>query len=118
MLEPVTAQFIQSAAALPPDALAGLVDESLRRWPAGGRVASKASNVLTASESSVVSHAVRSALRPRADELNDYRQYLFSDAVSTTVIAARAMLKRNRIAQEHYLVLVEPFAQAGVAVPA
>ena len=117
MLEPVTAEFIRSVSQLPPDQLANVADGALARWRTGGRDASR-SLKLSASEYSAVEHAVGSALRPRADELNSYRQHLLSQANSTTVIAARAILKRQRVSPEHFTVLMEPFTEVGVAVPA
>ncbi|WP_432950520.1 hypothetical protein ACQPXM_19325 [Kribbella sp. CA-253562] len=117
MLESVTAGFIRSATQLPPEVLARVVDEALARWRHGGREASKATKILSASEFSAIDHAVRSALLPRAAELNSFREQLHSDAIGTTEIAARAVLKRARIADEHLRVLVEPFRAVGVAVP-
>ncbi|ONI69304.1 hypothetical protein BWI15_22145 [Kribbella sp. ALI-6-A] len=117
MLETVTAQFIRSATQLPPDTLARVVDEALARWRHGGREASKATKILSAPEYSAIDHAVRSALLPRAEELDTFRKQLHSDAIGTTQIAARAVLKRTRIAEEHLRVLVEPFTAAGVATP-
>jgi hypothetical protein len=117
MLEPETAQFIETVGELPPDALAAAFDRMLELRRAGGREASRALKP-SASENSSVDHAVRSTLLPRASELDEFRDHLHSDAISATTIAARAILKRDRLSAEQYRLLVEPFTSVGVDAPA
>ena len=61
--------------------------------------------------------AVSAALLPRADELDDFRLGLHSDAKSAVVIAARAVKKPAQLTREHYALLVTPFVEVGLEVP-
>lgn len=115
-MDPATARFIETATALPAATLSAVYDESLDRWRPGGREASRALR-LSASEDSAIVHAVRSALLPRAAELDAVRQGLHSDAKSACAIAARAVCKRAKLTDDQYLVLLEPFTAAGAAAP-
>jgi hypothetical protein len=117
MLESDAARFIEAVGDLPPVALAGAFDRMLELRRSGGREASRALKPSVA-ENSAIDHAVRTALLPRVAELDDFRDHLHSDAISATTIAARAILKRDRLSVEHYRLLVEPFASVGVALPA
>ena len=116
MLDPQTERFIEQVRHLPPEALAEAFDRALALRRSGGREASRATKP-SASEDSALDHAVRSALLPRADELDAHRPSLHSDAKSAAMIAARAILKRGTLSVEHYEVLVEPFITVGVEVP-
>ncbi|ONI68450.1 hypothetical protein BWI15_36260 [Kribbella sp. ALI-6-A] len=116
MLESATAEFLRSATQLPPDALGRVVDEALARWRSGGRDASRAVKA-SASEQSALDNALRSMLRPRADELEAFRPGLPSRVKSTVSIATRAVLKRHQASEEQYRVLTEPFAAEGVEIP-
>lgn len=117
MLDAATAQFIEAVGKLPPDTLAAVFDHALRLRRSGGREASRGLR-LSASEFSEIDHAVRSTLLPRAEELNAFRTGLHSDAKAVCCIAARAVRTRAKVAEEHYRVLIEPFAAAGVDTPA
>ncbi|WP_093802906.1 hypothetical protein [Streptomyces sp. Wb2n-11] len=116
MLDAVTTRFIGTAAKLTPDVLAAVYDHTVLLRGQGGREASRTLK-LSASHESELQAVVRSALLPRAEELNAFRSGLLSDAKSAYVIAARAVHRRERLAQEHYHVLVRPFAVSGVEVP-
>lgn len=116
-MDPTTARFITSATALPPEALAVLYGAFLERWRQGGREGSRAARV-SASDHSAIDHAVRSALLPRAAELEQVRKSLHSDSKSACVIAARAVHKRVKLTEDQYRALLDPFATAGVPVPA
>jgi hypothetical protein len=116
MLDAVTTRFIGTAAKLTPDALAVVYDDMVRLRGQGGREASRALKLSAAHESELQA-MVGSALLPRADELKAFRSGLLSGARSAYVIAARAVHCRERLAQEHYHVLLRPFAEAGVEVP-
>ncbi|MEU6076963.1 hypothetical protein [Micromonospora sp. NPDC047074] len=115
-MEAGTARFIEHVGRLPPAGLAEAFDHAVRLRRRGGREASRAVRP-SASEYSQIDHAVRAMLLPRADELNAHRQHLHSDALSATVIAARAVLKRAKITEAQYQLLVEPFTAIGVEVP-
>jgi hypothetical protein len=116
MLDAVTIRFIGTAAKPSPDALAVVYDHMVRLRGQGGREASRALKLSAAHESELQA-MISSTLLPRADELNAFRSGLLSDAKSAYVIAARAVHRRERLAQEHYHVLLRPFAAAGVEVP-
>lgn len=111
-----TARFIETVAKLPPATLADVYDHALRLRRQGGREASRALR-LSASEYSEIDHAVRSALLPRAGELDAYRPGLFSDALSACVIGSRAVRKPGMLSQGQYALLTGPFTAVGVAVP-
>lgn len=113
VLDAATAQFIEAVGQLPPDKPAAVFDHALRLRRSGGREASRALR-LSASEFSEIDHAVRSTLLPRADQLNAFRAGLHSDAKAVCCIAARAIRTRAKCTEEHYRVLIEPFAAAGV----
>ena len=116
MLAPETDRFIEFARHLTPDELAEVFDHMVRLRRLGGKEASRATSP-SAAEFSAIDHAVRSALLPRAEELNAFRAGLHSDALSAVMITARAIQKRNALTAEQYEVLVAPFAGAGVDVP-
>lgn len=111
-----TAGFVETVAALSPATLADVYDHALSLRRQGGRAASRALR-LSASEHSEIDHALRSALLPRADELNSYRAGLASCALSACVIGARAVRKPAMLSQDQYALLTGPFAAVGVAVP-
>ncbi|WP_207919736.1 hypothetical protein, partial [Micromonospora sp. KC207] len=71
----------------------------------------------TALLTSSIDHAVRSAVLPRAVELEQARASLHSDSKSACVIAARAVHKRMELTEARYRVLLDPFTAAGVPVP-
>ncbi|WP_432942728.1 hypothetical protein ACQPXM_37465 [Kribbella sp. CA-253562] len=116
MLEPVAAEFLRSATQLPPDALARVVDDALARWRNGGRDASRALKA-SGSQQHALDNALGSMLRPRAEELQAFRQGLLSRVSSTTSIATRAVLNRRTATEEQYRVLTEPFGAEGVQIP-
>ncbi|WP_338779108.1 hypothetical protein [Streptomyces sp. DG1A-41] len=115
-MDPTTARFVSSATALPAAALAALYEAFMERWPRGGREGSRVARV-SASEHSWIDHAVRSALLPRAVELEQIRASLHSDSKSACVIAARAVHKRMKLTEAQYRALLDPFTLAGVPVP-
>ena len=115
-MNPTTARFISCATALPAAELAVVYEASLDRWPQGGREGSQAARA-SASEHSAIVHAVRSALLPRADELEQVRRSLHSDSKSACVIAALAVHKRTKLTEAQYRALLDPFTAAGVPVP-
>ncbi|MFI6108111.1 hypothetical protein [Streptomyces sp. NPDC051310] len=116
MLDAVTTRFIGTAATLAPDVLALVYDHMVRLRGHGGREASRALK-LSAAHESALQAMVRSALLPRADELNAFRSGLLSGVKSAYVVAARAVQRRDSAAHEHYDVLLRPFAVAGVEIP-
>ncbi|MBT3152612.1 hypothetical protein HTV45_17305 [Streptomyces sp. CHD11] len=111
-----TALFVETVASLSPATLADVFDHTLRLRRRGGREASRALR-LSASEHSAIDHAVRSALLPRAGELDAYRAGLFSDALSLCVIGARSVAKPAMLTREQYALLTGPFTAVGVDVP-
>ncbi|WP_309054888.1 hypothetical protein [Streptomyces sp.] len=115
-MDPTTVRFVSSATALPAAALAAVYEAFREGWPRGGREASRAARV-SASEQSWIDHAVRSALLPRAVELDQVRASLHSNSKSACVIAARAVHKRVKLSEAQYRALLDPFASAGVPVP-
>ncbi|MEV4195283.1 hypothetical protein [Streptomyces toxytricini] len=116
MLDEVTLRFIGTAAEQAPGVLAAVFDDMVRLRRRGGREASRAVGLSAAHESRLQA-VVRAALLPRAGELDSYRSGLLSDAKSAYVIAARAVHRRAGIAEEHYELLLRPFAAAGIDVP-
>ncbi|MEV1131387.1 hypothetical protein [Agromyces sp. NPDC049794] len=116
MFDASTRKFIDDAHALSPESLAAAFDRAVALRRAGGKEASGATRP-SAAENSELEHAVRSALLPRADELNAVRDGLHADAKSAMVIAARAILKMEQLTDEQYDVLVRPFVEVGVDVP-
>ena len=116
MLDTVTTRFIGTAAQLAPDVLAAVHDHMVRLRGQGGREASRALK-LSASHESELQALVRSTLLPRGGELNAFRSGLLSGVTSAYVIAARAVHRREKLAREHYDVLLRPFAAAGVEIP-
>ncbi|MBM7832478.1 hypothetical protein JOE59_003183 [Agromyces cerinus] len=117
MLETSTRSFIARACALPPVSLAAAFERAVSLRRAGGKEASRALT-LSAIDNSQLEHAVREALLPRADELDDFRLGLHSDAKSAVVIAARAVEKSAQLTPEQYALLVTPFVEVGLDVPA
>lgn len=116
MLDPETDRFIDAVRQLPPDALAAAFDRMVALRRAGGKEASSATKP-SAAELSAIDHSVRAALLPRDAELNGARAGLHSDALSVTMIAARAIQKRDKLTADQYDILVEPFVGVGVDVP-
>ncbi|MFB7941932.1 hypothetical protein [Streptomyces sp. NPDC056049] len=116
MLDEGTERFVAAAAALPPAALATADERFLDNWVAGGREASDAARP-SAAQQSVLNHRIRSALLPRADELDEHLAGLYSDAVTTIGIASRAVLKRGKLTPEQYALLVTPLTALGVPGP-
>lgn len=86
-MDPTTARFVSSATALPAAAPAVLYEAFLERWPHGGREGSRVARV-SASEHSAIDHAVRSALLPRAVELEQARKS-FTRTASTPASSPR-----------------------------
>ncbi|GAA3059586.1 hypothetical protein GCM10017562_25710 [Streptomyces roseofulvus] len=116
MLDAATERFADAAAALPAAALATAWDRMVDDRSRGGREASRAARPSAAQDSALV-YRVRSALLPRADELNGHLDGLHSDAKSAICIASRAVLKRGRLTPEQYALLVAPFTDLGVPAP-
>ncbi|MFJ5707781.1 hypothetical protein [Streptomyces sp. NPDC093105] len=116
MLDAATERFADAAAALPPAALAAAFDRMVEDRSRGGREASRAARPSAAQESALT-HRVRGALLPRADELDAHLTGLLSDAKAAIRIAARAVLKRGRLTPEQYALLVTPFTDLGVPAP-
>ncbi|WP_030763082.1 hypothetical protein [Streptomyces griseus] len=116
MLDAATERFVDHAVALPPAALATAFDRMVEGRSAGGREASSAARP-SAVQDSALTHRVRAALLPRADELLGHRAGLHSDAKSAVCIAARAVLRRGRLAPEQYALLTGPFTDLGVPAP-
>ncbi|WP_031005039.1 hypothetical protein [Streptomyces sp. NRRL F-5727] len=116
MLDAATERFAAAAAALPPAALAAAFDRMVEDRSRGGREASRAARPSAAQESALT-HRVRGALLPRADELDAHLTGLLSDAKAAISIAARAVLKRGRLTPEQYALLVTPFTDLGVPAP-
>lgn len=116
MLDSATARFVETATGLSPETLTVVFDHAVSLRRAGGREASRALR-LSAAENSEIQHAVRSALLPRAGELEAFRAGLHSDSLSTCVIAARAVRKRATLSLEQYRVLLAPFTAVGVTAP-
>lgn len=111
-----TARFVETVATLPPETLAAVFDHVVRLRRQGGREAGRALR-LSASENSALDRAVRSALLPRAGELDAHRAGLHSDALAAVVIGARAVRKPATLSSEQYALLTDPFTAVGVAVP-
>ncbi|NML49177.1 hypothetical protein HHL19_02230 [Streptomyces sp. R302] len=116
MLDAETGRFVDAAVALPPAALATAWDRVVDDRARGGREASLAARPSAARDSALV-HRVRSALLPRADELNGHLDGLHSDAKSAICMASRAVLARGRLTPEQYALLVTPFTDLGVPAP-
>ncbi|SCG66603.1 hypothetical protein [Micromonospora halophytica] len=117
MLDVSARQFVEDGRGLSPESLAAAFDRAVALRRAGGREASRATKP-SAAENSELERAVRSALLPRAEELNAFRDGLHADAKSALMIAGRAILKVEQLSAEQYHVLVEPFVEVGVDVPA
>lgn len=117
MLDEATERFIDQVRVLPPEALAAAFDRAVALRRAGGREASKSLKP-SAAENSELERAVRDILLPRAEELNGFRDGLHADAKSAAVIAGRAVLKAGQLSAEQYEVLVTPFREVGVELPA
>ena len=116
VLETSTRSFIARACALPQVSLAAAFERAVSLRRAGGKEASRALK-LSAIDNSQLERAVSAALLPRADELDDFRPGLHSDAKSAVVIAARAVEKSAQLTPEQYALLVTPFVVAGLDVP-
>ncbi|MFD3654621.1 hypothetical protein [Streptomyces sp. NPDC058620] len=111
------ARFIEAVTALPADTLATVYEESLDRWPHGGRDVSRAAAV-SASENSAIQHAVRVALLERVHDLDKAHPGLRGGIKSACCIAARAVIKRAKLTEVQYRLLLDPFTAVGVPVPA
>ena len=116
MLNAVTTRFVDAATALPPEALASAFDRTVDLRTEGGREASRAA-VPSAAENSELERRIRTALLPRADELDAHLAGLHSDAWAAISTAARAILKRRNLTVEQFDVLVQPFVGSGVEPP-
>lgn len=115
-MDAATARFIEDVTTLAPQTLATVFDHVLSLRRQGGREASRALK-LSASEQAALDHAVRSALLPRAAELDAHRSGLHSDSLSAVMIGARSVQKHASLSQEQYALLTCPFTAVGVAVP-
>ncbi|WP_433345563.1 hypothetical protein [Micromonospora sp. CA-111912] len=116
MLDSETQGFMREVAGLAPETLTRVFDRVLDLWQQGGRDASNAAKV-SAAQNSEIRRTVLASFRPRAEELDAHQPELRSSAISGTVIAARGVLKRDRLTAEQYHVLMEPFASAGLVTP-
>ncbi|MFB9308831.1 hypothetical protein SAMN05443544_1936 [Agromyces cerinus subsp. cerinus] len=116
MLEAATVTFVEEATALAPEALAEAFGRLVALRREGGKEASRAA-VPSAAENSELDHEIRSALLPRAAELDAVHMGLHSDARAAISTTARAILKRGKLTPEQYRVLVEPFVGSGVEIP-
>ncbi|WP_405101667.1 hypothetical protein [Micromonospora sp. NBC_01412] len=116
MLDNETQRFMREVTGLAPETLARVFDRALDLWQQGGRDASRAAKV-SASQNSEIRRTVLASFRPRMEELDAHQPGLWSSAISGTVIAARGVLKRDRLTAEQYQVLMEPFASAGMVTP-
>ncbi|NYG20956.1 hypothetical protein BJY17_001703 [Agromyces hippuratus] len=108
--------FVEEATALAPEALAEAFGRLVALRREGGKEASRAA-VPSAAENSELDHEIRSALLPRAAELDAVHMGLHSDARAAISTTARAILKRGKLTPEQYRVLVEPFVGSGVEIP-
>ncbi|GAA1845898.1 hypothetical protein [Agromyces salentinus] len=116
MLDAATERFVDQATALPPESLAEAYDRTLDLRSQGGKEASGLA-VPSASQNSQLDRRIRAALLPRASTLDGHLIGLHSDAIAAVGIAARAVLRRAKLADEAYDVLVEPFRGLGVPIP-
>ncbi|MRG61338.1 hypothetical protein GE115_15890 [Agromyces sp. CFH 90414] len=112
MLDAETIAFVERAVALPPQVLTAAFDRQVDLRGEGGKEASRAA-VPSAAENSDLEHRLNTALRARTDELGGTEM----EAYSVIQTAARAILKRAKLTEAQYDVLVRPFADAGVEVP-
>lgn len=117
MLDAVTERFVDRVRALPPESLAMAFDRMVDLRTEGGREASRAA-VPSAAENSELDRRIRTALLPRAAELDAHLAGLHSDARAAISTAARGILKRGNLTAEQFEVLVTPFVEVGVDVPA
>jgi len=116
VLEAATVGFVERATGLPPESLASAFSRLLELRGEGGKEASSAA-VPSAAENSELDHLIRTALLPRADELNAARPRLHSNARAAISTTARGILKRKNLTPEQYQVLVEPFVGLGLEIP-
>ena len=116
MLEAATVTFVEQATALAPESLAEAFGRLVALRRHGGKEASRAA-VPSAAENSELDHKIRSALLPRAAELNAVNAGLHSGARAAVSTTARAILKRGKLTPEQYQVLVEPFVGREVEIP-
>jgi hypothetical protein len=116
VLETAAMRFIEQAAALPPESLVAAFDRLVDLRGRGGKEASRAA-IPSAAENSELDLIIRSALLPRAAELEATLAGLHSEARATISTTARAILKRENVTPEQYDVLVEPFVDRGVEIP-
>ncbi|WP_154796440.1 hypothetical protein [Occultella kanbiaonis] len=73
--------------------------------------------LLSASESAALDTYVRGRLRPRGDELRTLAGVAtISGAIATTMLAARLIWHRDRVAPEVFEIALAPFRDAGVDV--
>jgi hypothetical protein len=117
MLDTETARFVDAATALPTANLDAAFDRQLDLWSQGGHEASDAAGP-SASANSELDHRIRAALLLRGDELDEHRLGLHSDARIVISTAARAIATRRRLTPEQFTVLVTPFVELGLDIPA
>lgn len=117
MLNTSTDRFLAQAGALPAEQLASAFDRAVRLRRAGGKEASRAAKP-SAAVNSELEHTVRELLLPRSEELNAARAGLHADAKSAIVIAGRAVQQAAQLTPEQYEILLTPFTELGVEVPA
>jgi hypothetical protein len=116
VLEAATVRFVVEATALAPESLIAAFDRLLELSGEGGEEASLAA-IPSAAENSELDHMIRTALLPRADELNAVRPRLHSNARAAISTSARGILKRKNLTPEQYEVIVEPFVDRRVEIP-
>ncbi|WP_406393660.1 hypothetical protein [Streptomyces sp. NBC_00887] len=116
MLDAVTERFVEASTAPSPEALASPFDRMVGLRAEGGKEASRAA-VPSAAENFVLDHRIRTALLPRATELDAHLAGLHSDALAAISTAARAIMKRGSLAAGHFDVLVQPIVGCGVELP-
>ncbi|SIN93209.1 hypothetical protein [Agromyces cerinus] len=117
MLDTETTRFVDAATALPAAALEAAYERQLDLLGEGGNEASDAAGP-SASANAELDHRIRAALLPRADELDEHRIGLHSDARTAISTAARAIVTRRRLTAEQFTVLVTPFVELGFDIPA
>ncbi|MGI9821834.1 hypothetical protein [Agromyces sp. Marseille-Q5079] len=84
---------------------------------AKARSTARRSARLSAAEAGALEKAVRQAIEPLHGELLALGPGALASAISDTMSASRAILKRASLTPEEYAVLTGPFATVGVALP-
>lgn len=116
-LRPATVRFIAEFAALD----AGMLDRSYataaRHYAKGGGRDAALKTRLAAAEEQMLEKRVRDALRPRAEELKQQRPGLLGSAVGGAQIVGRALQKAEKLTDEEFDGLVEPYRAAGLTIP-